>query len=399
MFTPKYINSEHKDLIHDVAFDHYGRRMATCSSDQFVKVWDREQGDENWKKSAEWKAHSGSVWKVAWAHPEFGQVLATCSFDRTAAVWEEIVGESYNIIGQKHWARRTNLVDSRTSVMDVKFAPKTLGLVLATCSADGVIRIYEAPDVMNLAQWTLQQEVPCKYQASCISWNPSYNREKRNRYFRLNASEKKDGEAGKEPNPPPFSFTPEETDAYMIIPQAPMLAVGFDDQNCSTGNRVVILQNLTRLRRWNRIDCSTQAAEHPFNTITDPVHDLAFAPRLGRSYDLLAVATKDIKLYTLCQIMSKASAVKFRLTLAATFDDHNSTVWRISWNSVGSILASSGDDRCVRLWKQCPIVFRKDQDINNLKLTEHNYQHVDKVDRNFIWRCVSTIKGDGDAYP
>lgn len=35
------------------------------------------------------KTHSGSVWKVTWAHPEFGQVLASCSFDRTAAVWEE----------------------------------------------------------------------------------------------------------------------------------------------------------------------------------------------------------------------------------------------------------------------------------------------------------------------
>jgi len=40
--------------------------------------------------TASWKAHSGSVWKVTWAHPEFGQVIATCSFDRTAAIWEEI---------------------------------------------------------------------------------------------------------------------------------------------------------------------------------------------------------------------------------------------------------------------------------------------------------------------
>ena len=35
------------------------------------------------------QTHSGSVWRVVWAHPEFGQVLATCSFDRTVAVWEE----------------------------------------------------------------------------------------------------------------------------------------------------------------------------------------------------------------------------------------------------------------------------------------------------------------------
>ena len=38
MYTAKVIPSEHKDLIHDVSFDFYGRRMATCSSDQSVKV-------------------------------------------------------------------------------------------------------------------------------------------------------------------------------------------------------------------------------------------------------------------------------------------------------------------------------------------------------------------------
>lgn len=35
------------------------------------------------------QTHSGSVLRVTWAHPEYGQVLATCSFDRTVGVWEE----------------------------------------------------------------------------------------------------------------------------------------------------------------------------------------------------------------------------------------------------------------------------------------------------------------------
>lgn len=38
MFESHEVNAEHKDLIHDVAYDYYGRRMATCSSDQYVKV-------------------------------------------------------------------------------------------------------------------------------------------------------------------------------------------------------------------------------------------------------------------------------------------------------------------------------------------------------------------------
>lgn len=39
LFESQTILADHKDLIHDVAYDFYGERMATCSSDQYVKVW------------------------------------------------------------------------------------------------------------------------------------------------------------------------------------------------------------------------------------------------------------------------------------------------------------------------------------------------------------------------
>lgn len=41
MFEPQVIRAEHKDVIHDVVYDYHGQRMATCSSDQTVKVNDR----------------------------------------------------------------------------------------------------------------------------------------------------------------------------------------------------------------------------------------------------------------------------------------------------------------------------------------------------------------------
>lgn len=44
----------------------------------------------------------------------------------------------------------------------------------ATCSQDGIVRIYEAPDIMNLAQWTFQHEIStAKLRCSCVAWNPS----------------------------------------------------------------------------------------------------------------------------------------------------------------------------------------------------------------------------------
>ena len=45
MYVTKSLNADHEDLVHDVAYDFYGKRMATCSSDQKVKVWD--QGCDN----------------------------------------------------------------------------------------------------------------------------------------------------------------------------------------------------------------------------------------------------------------------------------------------------------------------------------------------------------------
>ena len=45
------------------------------------------------------------------------------------------------------------------------------------------------------------------------------------------------------------------------------------------------------------------------------------------------------------------STSQLEILQAAQFDDHHSTVWRISWNITGTILASSGDDGCLRMWK------------------------------------------------
>ncbi|XP_042885792.1 nucleoporin SEH1-like [Penaeus japonicus] len=322
MFVAKSLNAEHKDLIHDVSFDFYGRRMATCSSDQSVKIWDVGENGE-WVCTSSWKTHCGPVWKVTWAHPNYGQIIATCSFDRAAAVWEETVSDSGHAI-HSAWIRRTNLVDSRTSVMDVKFAPKQQGLQLATCSADGVVRIYEAPDVMNLNQWSLQYEINCKVSCSCISWNPSPSRL-----------------------------------------HSPLIAVGSDDPNPSSGGKVFIYEFSNNTRKWTRVETLV--------TVTEPVHDIAFAPNLGRSYHLLGIATKDVKIIALKPnrqdtTQNQSSLSTFEVRQAGQFDDHNSTVWRVSWNMTGTILASSGDDGCVRLWKA-------------------NYLD--------IWKCISTLRGEG----
>jgi len=325
MYVSKSISSGHKDLIHDVSFDYHGRRMATCSSDQTVKVWDVDE-DGTWRCTASWKTHSGSVWRVTWAHPEFGQVLATCSFDRTAAVWEELSSDA-TVKGANStntWIKRTSLVDSRTSVTDVRFAPRHLGLQLASCSADGVVRIYEAQDVMNLSNWQLCWEFNCNVSLSCLSWNTS----------RLHPA---------------------------------MIAVGSDDPNPSAGGKVHIYEYNDSARKFLKSET--------VYVVTEPVHDVRFAPNLGRSYHLLAIAARDLTIVSMKMprkdSMSGPGGVsKPEMRLVGQFEDHESVVWRVSWNITGTVLASSGDDGCVRLWKA-------------------NY--LDS------WKCLSVLKADGNA--
>uniref|UniRef100_A0A6G1SIR7 Nucleoporin seh1-A n=1 Tax=Aceria tosichella TaxID=561515 RepID=A0A6G1SIR7_9ACAR len=334
-YIPRSVNAEFRDTITDISYDHFGHRLALSSTDHTIQIWDLSH-DGTYHLISKFRSHSGSVWKVTWAHPEFGQILATCSLDRTAIIWEEVLDATVDTKRSSdqtsHWAKRATLVDSRTSLTDIRFAPKHLGLMLVTCATDGHVRIYEAPDITNISHWSLRDEFNCKMACSSITWNQS-----------------------------------------RIHP--PMLAVGSDDAN-SPSPKVLIYEYNEHLRRWIKVDAVASA--------TDPVHDLSFAPYIGRSYHLLGIASKNVQIVTiktqsntpssmttssltssmvpqtapltpatshLSQQAQPASTSRFDIKTVAQFDDHLSQVWRVSWNITGTILASSGDDGTVRMWK------------------------------------------------
>ena len=73
---------------HDTCFDFYGKRVATCSSDRSVRIFD-VQADGSRVQSGECTGHEGPVWQAAWAHPQFGTLLATCGYDARVMVFRE----------------------------------------------------------------------------------------------------------------------------------------------------------------------------------------------------------------------------------------------------------------------------------------------------------------------
>lgn len=153
--------------VQSLAFSPSGNRLAAASADQKIYIWTNEGG---WRESGSWSAHHGAVYKVRWAPEDFGSLLASCSFDKTIRIWEEKKERSDETL----WKNLATLVESKEPVVDIRFAPKSYGLVLAACSLNGEIRIYEAADLLNLALWTCSHTFEaCILGSNCLSWNPS----------------------------------------------------------------------------------------------------------------------------------------------------------------------------------------------------------------------------------
>lgn len=57
------IETQHEDMVHDSQFDYYARKLATCSSDRTVKIFD--VNGEIYHNSATLTCHEGPVWQVS----------------------------------------------------------------------------------------------------------------------------------------------------------------------------------------------------------------------------------------------------------------------------------------------------------------------------------------------
>jgi protein transport protein SEC13 len=124
------INSQHEDMIHDCQFDYYAKKLATCSSDRQIKIFDSAGHLVNTLSD-----HNSPVWQVAWAHPKFGVILASCSYDGTVLIHKES-SQNVFVIAKKHEFHES-------SVNSISWASHEFGLILACGSSDGRVSFLE----------------------------------------------------------------------------------------------------------------------------------------------------------------------------------------------------------------------------------------------------------------
>ena len=164
--------------------------------------------------------------------------------------------------------------------------------------------VSKAIDIMNLSNWSLSEEFDMENkEAGCIAWNSS-----------------------------PFD--------------APMIAVG-----SGKSLRVYLFLFLLMMQIWQYFDKSRKwQVVLDLLGHEDSVHDVAWAPNMGRSFALIASACKD-NFVRIFKVVLNATTGKFDYTLVSSLNSHSAEVWRVEWNMIGTILASSGDDGTVRLYK------------------------------------------------
>uniref|UniRef100_A0A1I7ZB46 Protein SEC13 homolog n=1 Tax=Steinernema glaseri TaxID=37863 RepID=A0A1I7ZB46_9BILA len=155
------VDTQHRDVVHDAQLNFYGTRLATCSHDRVVKIFEIKQNGQSYQM-ADLMGHDGPVWQVTWAHPKYDNVLASCSHDRKVIVWKEM---------NTKWPKIYEYNQHEASVNSICWAPHEYGLILACASTDNNISILQ---FMEDNTWNpVKIHDAHKNGVNAVSWAPA----------------------------------------------------------------------------------------------------------------------------------------------------------------------------------------------------------------------------------
>ncbi|MCJ1387542.1 GTPase-activating protein S13 [Xylographa bjoerkii] len=234
------------------------------------------------------------------AHPKFGPILASSSYDGRVLIWRSTpTTSSSNSPSTFQKVFESTL--HTASVNLLAWAPHECGCLLACASSDGCISVLEFQD----GSWN---HVVLKgahgLGVNSVSWAPSA----------------RPGSL--------VSASPEKAALRRIV---------------SGGSDCLV-----KIWDWS----PEHKTYHLTNTLTghsDWVRDVSWSPTiLAKSYIASASQDKTVRIWTSSPTSDPSNPVEWKsITL-----DFDAVLWRVSWSLSGNVLAVSGGDNKVSLWKE-----------------------------------------------
>ncbi|XP_010261510.1 PREDICTED: protein SEH1-like isoform X2 [Nelumbo nucifera] len=278
------------------SWNYCGQRLATGLLDGTLVIFDSLEPDSStFTCTSRTKAHGASITKVIWVPPEYGDAVACICADGTLLLWEE-VEEGPQLL---KWKLCKLFESNATQVV---------------AYSDGHVKVYELLDPLLLNKWQLQAEfqnvidsVAMCGKASClsasISWNPQISESHHSSFV--------------------LGFNSD-------LPQFNSSKVWeFDEAH----------------QRWLPVAELALPGDKG-----DQVYAVAWAPNIGRPYEVIAVATcKGIALWHLG--LNADTEGRLSVEKVALLSGHEGEVWQMEWDMSGMTLATTGSDGVVRLWQ------------------------------------------------
>jgi protein transport protein SEC13 len=234
--------------------------------------------------------HEGAVWSVSWAHPKYGNILASSGYDGKVFIWKEQAGT---------WQKVYDFALHKASVNSTAWAPHESGCLLACASSDGQVSVLEFKD--NALD-------PKIFPAHGLGVNA-------------------------------VSWAPATTVGNIVNSSA--------GPGANTTRRFVTggCDHLIRLWVYDNNTQSYREEHEPLAGHTDWVRDVAWSPTiLHKSYIASASQDQTVRIWT-----SVSSGPGQWASHVLKFE---APAWRVSWSLSGNVLAVSGGDNVVTLWKE-----------------------------------------------
>ncbi|GMR50415.1 hypothetical protein PMAYCL1PPCAC_20610, partial [Pristionchus mayeri] len=288
--TVSRVETSHTDAINDAQLNYHGTRLATCSNDRSIKVFDVKPNGQSYPL-AELSGHNGPVWKLSWAHPRFDSVLASAGYDKRVIFWKEAGG---------HFSKLHEYAEHEASVNAVAFAPQQYGLMLATASSDGSFAVLTFD--YNTEQWSVNRVNQAHEQGvNAISWAPAVN---------LGAFEGRD--------------------------------------ECAAPRRLVTAGNDKLVKIWSQSEPGAPwTLERQLTGHTDFVRDVAWNPVVLHDTLTIASCGQDRSL-----LLWRCRGTGDGEWACKQLEKADGALWHVSWSQCGTILALSGEDNKIAYWKE-----------------------------------------------